>query len=93
MKVVFLASARRDLDWFKRYYDQIFPDGARQAAAHYKAAKAALSRHPEIGRQSDIDGLREFAIPRTPFSFVYVVRNERIEVLRLLDGRSDPAAR
>jgi toxin ParE1/3/4 len=93
MKVVFLESARHDLDWFKRYYSQIFPDGARQAAAHYKAAKTLLAHHPEIGRQSDTDGLREFTIPRTPFSFVYSIRNDRIEILRLLDGRSDPAAR
>jgi toxin ParE1/3/4 len=89
MKLVFLASTRRDLDWFRRYYGQIFPDGEKRAGAHFKAAKAALKRHPGIGRELGFEGLREFVIPRTPFSFVYQIRDEQIEVVRLWDGRAD----
>jgi len=45
-----------------------------------------LIEHPEIGRQGRIEGTRELVISRTHFILVYRIKNDRIELLRLLHG-------
>ena len=90
MKLVFLPSARVDLLWMRRYYTRIFPEGAQQAAAQYARTRNLLRRNPLIGHAADdIEGIREYSIPRMPFSFIYRVGDDRIEVLRVWDERGD----
>jgi plasmid stabilization system protein ParE len=91
MKIVFLVSARRDLLWFRQYYGQIFPEGEKRAAEQFKASIATLKRHPQIGHEIKGLTIREFTLPRTPFSFIYRIQHDRIEVLRLWDNRSGRA--
>ncbi|KKN80947.1 hypothetical protein LCGC14_0325030 [marine sediment metagenome] len=38
MKIVFLPAAVDDLEWFRRYYQQVFPDGAQKATVQYQKA-------------------------------------------------------
>ena len=90
MKLVFLPSTRTDLRWMRRYCAQVFPDGATRAAEHYARASGVLRNNPLAGRPvEDMRGIREFSIPRTPFSFIYRVARDRIEVLRIRDQRGD----
>jgi plasmid stabilization system protein ParE len=88
LKIVFLASARQDLDWYVEYYANVFPEGGRNAKQRYLKTKAVLRRFPEAGRKSDEEGLRELVIQKTPFMFVYAVRDTHIEILRLWDQRA-----
>lgn len=90
MKLVFLPSARSDLVWMRTYYTRVFPDGAGRAAAQYVRTCDILRQDPLIGHMvEDIEGAREFSLPRMPFSFIYRVVDDRIEVLRIWDQRSD----
>ena len=89
MKIVYLASARDDLVWMRAYYTRVFPEGSTRAAAHFRAAQKMLSANPELGRATDVPDVRELQIARTPFSIIYRVDRERIEVLRIWDGRAD----
>ena len=90
MKLVFLPSARSDLAWMRVYYARVFPDGARQAARQYTRTCGLLRENPLIGHPvEDSERIREFSIPRTPFSFIYRVADDRIEVLRVWDQRGD----
>ena len=89
MKIVYLASARDDLAWMRTYFARVFPEGSARAAAHFHAAQRMLSVNPELGRATDLAGIRELQIARTPFSLVYRLHQERIEVLRVWDGRTD----
>lgn len=89
MKTVYLASARDDLAWMRAYYTRVFSEGSARAAAHFRAAQRMLSANPELGRATDVASVRELPIARTPFSIVYRLQNERIEVLRIWDGRAD----
>jgi len=91
MKVVFLASTRGDLDWFRLYYGDVFTDGAAAARVQFQRALANLRDNPHIGHPSDEPGNREFPITRTPFLIAYRVANGRIEILRIRDGRSGRA--
>ncbi|MGN6584176.1 MAG: type II toxin-antitoxin system RelE/ParE family toxin [Rhizobiaceae bacterium] len=88
MKIVFLPRAQRDLVWFRRYYERVFPEGAQGAQNQYRRALAILRNNPEIGHPTD-EGKRVFVVLHTPFSFEYRIANSRIEVLRVRDGRAD----
>lgn len=90
MKFVFLASAKPDLRWFKRYYAVSFPEGRRNADAQFLKTRELLMANPQIGHPlENLAGAREYSIPRTPFSFIYRVAGDAIVVLRVLDGRSE----
>jgi plasmid stabilization system protein ParE len=90
MKIVFLAAAKLDLRWFKRYYMEVFPAGRAKADAHFLKTTRLLSSNPLIGQPvAFVEGAREYRIPRTPFGFVYRIAKDAIEVIRILDGRSE----
>lgn len=89
MKIVFLRSATPDLRWFKRYYMTAFPEGRRNADQHFQAILSLLLSSPLIGGPvDDFQNAREHPIQKTPFSVIYRVKGERIEILRILDQRS-----
>lgn len=88
MRVVFLESAARDLQWFRHYYRTVFPEGSAKARAHVMASIRTLSGNPYAGHPSDVvPGVRELSIPRTPFVVIYRVTEAQIEVLRFWDTR------
>ncbi|KQT64397.1 type II toxin-antitoxin system RelE/ParE family toxin [Aureimonas sp. Leaf460] len=88
MRVVLLDTARTDLIWFRRYYRRVFPEGGREGVRRFNRMLKALALMPELGRVVVADN-REVQISRTPFSIVYRVRSDRIEVLRVWDQRAD----
>lgn len=87
MNIVFLPRARADLDWFRQYYERIFPDGAARAREQFAKTIEMLREHPLAGRQGE-ENTREIVLGRTPFLFVYVVREDRIEIIRVWDQRA-----
>jgi hypothetical protein len=88
MKIVFLASTVQDLQWFRHYYRNVFPDGGGKAGAHFKAALSTLAANPYAGKPCEPwQDVRELSIPRTPFTLIYRVAQTQIEVLRLWDVR------
>ncbi|PZO82404.1 MAG: hypothetical protein DI629_00385 [Mesorhizobium amorphae] len=91
MRIVFLTSARVDLQWFRRYYESVFPQGAEQAKVHYHRTLTLLREHPFAGRPTMVPGERQLTVPKTPFFVVYRVADEQIEVLHIEDGRSNRA--
>jgi plasmid stabilization system protein ParE len=88
MKIAFLPEAQRDLVWFRRYYERVFPEGAQRAQSQYRRTLEILRNNPEIGHPTD-EGRRIFVVLRTPFSFEYRIANGRIEILRVRDRRAD----
>jgi toxin ParE1/3/4 len=90
MRIAFLGSTKSDLRWFRRYYEEVFPQGAARARAHYRLAKRLLRDNPQSGRPTGQPGMRELLIARTPFSFVYRLKAGTIEIVRVLDLRGDP---
>ncbi|MGQ0592256.1 MAG: type II toxin-antitoxin system RelE/ParE family toxin [Gammaproteobacteria bacterium] len=45
-----------------------------------------LSTHPLMGREGRIVGTREWMVPGTPFIAAYRIRDNTVEVLRVLHG-------
>ena len=89
MKFTYLPSAQTGLDWFRLYYGQIFPEGRKNARDHYFKMKRALRAAPMLGKPIGENGDREYTIPRTPFSVIYRIRDNTIEVRLVIDQRAE----
>lgn len=89
MRLVYLPSTEQDFAWLRFYYARVFPEGDKRAREMFRAATRALAENPRIGRLVAEPDIREFVIPRTPFSIVYRARPDRIEILRIWDNRAD----
>jgi plasmid stabilization system protein ParE len=88
MKIVFLEDAAQDIQWFRFYYQSIFPEGSKSARSNLKAIQLTLAANPYAGHPSDArEDVRELSVPRTPFSLIYRVTPDQIEILRLWDAR------
>ncbi|MEM7645241.1 MAG: type II toxin-antitoxin system RelE/ParE family toxin [Pseudomonadota bacterium] len=88
MKVVYLPSAARDLLWLRNYYERVFPEGTAKARAAIRKMEALLLDNPFIGRPTHRADVRRLRVLRTPFFVLYRPTPERIEILRVIDGRS-----
>ncbi len=62
------------------------PAAARSIALRLYSGIASLTQFPHRGRPGHKAGTRELVFPRIPFLVVYRVRDEAIEVLRILHG-------
>ena len=92
MNLVFLNSATFDLDWIQEYYGNVFPDGAQLAEQKFASAFDLVLEYPNSGYlQSEFKNLRVYKVPKTPFSIVYRVSENAIEILRIIDSRGNPA--
>ncbi len=92
MKIVYLPRVRADVAWMRRYYESIFPEGYKRARQEFRAIETLLIAHPHAGHLTEFEGVREISVSRTPFSFIYRVREGQIEVLRMWDNRADRAS-
>jgi len=73
MKLRFGPRAARDLEWFTRYYADVFPEGRRNARRSLKAALDLVMANPGAGRKTRYPLVRQFPVARTPFIIVYSV--------------------
>lgn len=89
MKIVYLANTRDDLLWMRQYYEIVFPEGRKNAQKQFHAVENTLLANPFIGHETHRKSVREFSIPKTPFSYIYRAFPDRIEVLRIWDERQD----
>lgn len=90
MKLVYLQQALVDMGWFRRYYALVFPARKGPARDSLLRTEALIAENPLIGQPTEPGAsTREFPILRTPFTVLYRLKDDRIEILRILDGRGD----
>ncbi len=89
MKIVYLPSTREDLLWLRRYHEQVFPEGLQRAQKQFHSIELLLAGNPQIGHPTHRVDVRELSIPRTPFSYIYRIAQDRIEILRIWDERRE----
>ena len=83
MRIVYLASARADIAWMRDYYRGVFPEGRKRARERLKAAERLLSAQPRVGHPTGVPDVFEHVIARTPFSLIYRLASDRVEILRV----------
>ena len=84
MRIVWFKMAVRDLELIKDYITQDNPQTAHQVVLRIKGAVSLLSEQPGIGRPGRISNTKELVIDYTPYILPYWVRDNRIEILRVL---------
>jgi plasmid stabilization system protein ParE len=88
MRIVYLKSAAADLLWLNHYYGSVFPEGKIRAKEQFRKVRAAIASNPCIGVEIDLgESVREFHVPKTPFSYLYRIKKDRIEIMRIFDNR------
>jgi len=90
MKIVFLPTTAPDFEWITEYYLDIFPAGGPKAYRQLERGLSNLSDNPHLGKAIARTVYRQYAVPRTPFSLIYRVGSEAIEILHIWDQRSNP---
>lgn len=84
MRVKWLDDAIDDLQSLRDYIAAENPTAANNIAKRIVKAVMLLSEQPSIGRQGRVPHTREFIISNTPFILPYRVKNNIIEILRVL---------
>ncbi len=83
-KVIWFKAAVNDLKCLKDYISQDDPNAAKQVVARLKEAVDLLSQQPGIGRLGRVPNTKELVVNKTPYILPYRVRDNKIEILRVL---------
>jgi len=90
-----LARALVDVeDAVRQYAREAGPDVALRFVAAIEATFASIGEHPGSGspryaHELDLPGLRHRSLPKFPWLVFYVEREDRVDVWRVLNARSD----
>jgi len=84
MKVIWFKSAINDLQSLKEYITLDDPHAARLVVSRIKKSVDLLSEQPAMGRLGRVPGLRELVVDKAPYILPYRVRDNKIEILRVL---------
>ncbi|MGF1604549.1 MAG: type II toxin-antitoxin system RelE/ParE family toxin [Thermosynechococcaceae cyanobacterium] len=87
MPIVWLSVAVQDILHLRAYIADQDPQSAKAVGSRIDKSVNTLATMPNIGRPGRIFGTRELVVKKTPFLVVYRVRNKRVEILRVLNGR------
>jgi toxin ParE1/3/4 len=92
MRLILLPDAIADLKSIHAYIACNNRTAARRVAEKLKALILSLQASPHLGRPGRLFGTRELVTPpvgRTAYLIVYQVKDEHLEILRILPGMRD----
>ena len=84
MKLKWLRKALENIDAQATYISQENPKYASQFVSKIFDAVKHLETFPRMGRAGKIEGTYELVVTGLPYVIVYRIRNEDIEILRVL---------
>jgi toxin ParE1/3/4 len=79
-----LEDAIVDLQALRQYIAQDNPIAANRVSKKILSTLSLLSTQPEIGRPGRVPNTRELVISNTPYIIPYRVKNDVVEVIRVL---------
>jgi len=86
MRVEWTPEALNDADRAVEFMARDKPHAAQEMAQKIWGAIQQLADHPGLGRSGCVAGTRELVLPDLPYIAPYIVRNNRIVILRILHG-------
>lgn len=86
MRVSLTPSSERDLEEIEAYIAADNASAVIDTVLRVIDSIEHLSAHPLMGREGRIVGTREWVVPGTPFIAAYRIRDNTVEVLRVLHG-------
>jgi len=84
MRIRWLPLALANLDDEAAYIAEDNPVAAADVVSRLQLAVERLAYFPLLGRVGRISGTRELIVPGTPYIVAYRVRDEAVEILRVL---------
>jgi len=85
MEIKWLRNALRNLERAHAYIvKDDDPEAARQLILRIQGSVGQLAEFPLIGRVGRVEGTRELVISNTSYLVIYRVKEETVEVLRVL---------
>jgi plasmid stabilization system protein ParE len=88
LKVTYSKLALFDLNRFRIYYEQYFPEGIEQANTRMIKCVDLMRTFPAMGRIVSKPPRRCFSNPDTPYTLVYQHKDDRLEIVCVLDQRA-----
>lgn len=86
MKVLWTQAALRHLSEAREYIAIDNPSAAERQIERIEMCANRLRTFPMIGRTGQRAGTREFPVPGTPYTLVYRVKEESVEIVAVLHG-------
>jgi len=86
VQIDWAPAAHRDLLQIIRHIAQDDPGTAYKVLEAIEKRTSLLSDNPALGRAGRVRGTRELVIAGTPYIVAYRVRDEAVQVLRLMRG-------
>jgi toxin ParE1/3/4 len=84
VRVVWLRTALRNLDAAAAWIARDSPTAATRVVQRIRRATERLAAHPESGRPGRVAGTRELVVPGLPYILPCRLREDRVEILRVL---------
>jgi len=86
MRVRWLDEALSDIDCIFDFIGIDNPDAALTETTRIMDTVKLLASNSNMGRAGRVHGTRELVIPGTPYIAAYRVKNDNIEILRIIHG-------
>ena len=87
MKLKWTHRALRQVDDAFAYIAQDNLTAAQQVVERIAEASRRFLDHPDIGKPGRVAGTREWVVTGTPYIIFYVVKDDTVEVIRVLHGK------
>jgi len=84
MQVKWLRRALRNLEQARNYVFQDNPTAAQELIIKIQNAANQLQKYPFMGKNGRVEGTKELIISNSPYILIYRVKEESVEVLRIL---------
>ena len=89
MRLRFSPRAYADIADIREYIAQHSPRAATAVAAQIRLTSQLLARHPALGRETDIPGVRVFSTARYPYLVYHKVQTGDLVIIHVRHGRRD----
>ncbi|MFM6473348.1 MAG: type II toxin-antitoxin system RelE/ParE family toxin, partial [Dolichospermum sp.] len=76
--------ALRNLEQVRNYIIQDNPTAAQELIIKIQNAANQLEKYPFMGKSGRVEGTKELIISNSPYMIIYRVKEESVEVLRIL---------
>jgi toxin ParE1/3/4 len=84
MQIKWLHRALRNLEQAHSYILKENPKAAQELILKIQNAANQLKNYPFMGKSGRIENTRELIIPNTPYILIYRIKEETVEILRIL---------
>jgi len=84
MQIKWLRRALCNLEQAHSYILKENPAAAREVILRIQTATSQLENYPFMGRLGRVEGTRELVIANTPYIVIYRIKEESVEILRVL---------